>query len=161
VARTQVSVAVALTTVGVALIGAQALRPRTPSDGVDAESRLAGDDDLRCRAAELDARIADTARRLSEKRAVAVALVRGELTLRRAADRFRAVIGADPAFFDYLRRCRPGATDDELLYRNVVGFARNVLADWPDPPEEVLDRLDAELDAAFPARSDPTRAGGP
>ena len=149
--RTQVSVVVALATVGAAFLCARALHPRPPRVEGDAFARLAEDEDFRRQQADWDERIAAAVRRLSEKRAVSLALVRGELSLRQAVDRFRAIIGGDPAVLDHLRRFRPNATDDELLYRNVVGFARNVFTEWPDLSPELLDQVEVELAAAFPA----------
>jgi hypothetical protein len=158
--RTQVTVVVAaLAALSVGLLGSPALELRSPRVEDDPVFRFAGDEDFLRQEADLDARLATAVSRLSDKWAVALALVRGELSLRQAVDRFRVIMAGDPAFFDQLRRSRPGATDDELLYRNVVGYARNVLTEWPDHSPDMLDRLEAELDAEFPAGDGRTGAG--
>jgi hypothetical protein len=159
--RIQMSVVVAFATLAVGLLGAQVLERVTPRVGVGPALRIAEDEDYRSQQDDLDNRIAAATFRLSEKRSVALALVRCELSLQQAVDRFRTIIGGDPASLDYLRRFRPGATDDELLYRNVVGYARSILLEWPDLSPCILDRLQAELDAEFPAPDGHTRAGAP
>ena len=62
--------------------------------------------------------------RISEKDAAAHALLRGELTLSQAAERFRTVSDNDAKNLMYLRHSYPGASDDELWHREVIGFTR-------------------------------------
>lgn len=144
--RVQVWVVGALAAAGFVFLGARSVNPGAPP--ASPVLRLAAGEDPRHREADLDAQVAAAIRRLAEKRSVASALARGDLSLRQAADRFRAIIASDPATLYHLRRACPDVTDEVLLYRNVVGFVRGVLA---DVPPAVLDRLDAELAATFPA----------
>jgi hypothetical protein len=102
--------------------------------------------------------------RIVLKTDVADALVRGELTLDEAAARFREINGADPTALVELRRLFPGASDDELTYRQVIHFAY-AGSRWPAAkwlPR--LRQLEAEFHSRFPAAPpipDWARVGAP
>ena len=99
---------------------------------------------------ELDARRRGVAERTLDKSDVALALARGELTLDQAADRFRRLIVADPGRLDLLRRSYPGASDDELVYRQVVLFVRGNYRLDPARVAACLPGLEAEVGRRFP-----------
>src|SRR4029079_12957397 len=85
------------------------------------------------------------------KQEVTAALLRGELTLAGAAERFEAANGAHPVAIARLRALYPGAGDEELAYRQVLHFAHS---DRRMPAAVVaarLPRLAAEFRAPFPA----------
>src|SRR3954471_13030752 len=88
--------------------------------------------------------------RVVAKQEVTAALLRGELSLAEATERFQAANGPDSAVFDRLRVLYPDAGEAELSFRQVLHFAR-----WHPrvPPEVVaarLPQLDAEFRARFP-----------
>jgi hypothetical protein len=88
--------------------------------------------------------------RVVAKQEVTAALLRGELSLADATERFRAANGADAAGVDRLRTLYPDADEAELPFRQVLHFAR-----WHPrvPPAVVaarLPQLEAEFRARFP-----------
>lgn len=92
--------------------------------------------------------------RVGIKEELATALVRGEINLAEAAARFRDVNGDRPAAFAILRDVYPRASDEELMFRQVLHFVR---WDGRSPPGLVMARLrqfEAEFFARFPG-SDP------
>src|SRR5205085_1167253 len=60
---------------------------------------------------DLAARDAAVLRRLELKAAVVQLLIEGRMTLAQAADEFSAMHGTDPVYWEMLRRCYPGRTD--------------------------------------------------
>jgi hypothetical protein len=108
-------------------------------------------------ARDLDARLPAAIGRWTGKRAAAAALVRGDLTLDQAAERFRAVNAASPEAAGYLRALHPTATAEEATCWQVLRYTQTVV----DPPDGAmtsppLARLLAEYRRRFPAGPDPT-----
>jgi hypothetical protein len=91
--------------------------------------------------------------RISLKQETAAALVRGEITLSEAAVRFRDVSGGDMASLSHLRNMYPQATDEELWYRQVIGYVRGFRASDPARVATLIPRLEAEVARLFPPRS--------
>jgi hypothetical protein len=116
---------------------------------------FSGEEDLRRQNEELEARCQAAHRRAQAKWEVAGGLVRGEVGLREAAERFRVIVGSDTGIWKALRSRYPAATDDEVLYRHAIDFARSNLFFNPGSDPTVLSRLEAELASAFPARMEP------
>ena len=87
--------------------------------------------------------------RFLEKDRTAKALLRGEVTLDEAADRFRALTRDDPTAIVALELWY-GATGDEIYYRNVLKFAGG--AAFGQPPEvlAVVERLEEDFRSRFP-----------
>ena len=99
---------------------------------------------------DLDARRRGIAERTLDKSDAALALARGELTLVQAADRFRQLIATDPGRLDLLRRIYSGASDDELVYRQVILFVRGNYRQDPARVSACLPGLEAEVNRRFP-----------
>jgi hypothetical protein len=142
------------------VVGAACPRPgrRAPATPAEEACHFPGEEEARRQHAELDARCRAAVGRVTEKDAVAVALLRGDLGLAEAADRVRAIATADPAALARLRRWHAGASDEELWYRHVLDFARSAVTQRPDLDRARLARLEAELSAAFPAAGRRSRA---
>jgi hypothetical protein len=85
-------------------------------------SRTKADADRRHR--ELESRQQEAMRRLADKEAAVRALLRGELTLDAAADRFRAADAGDPVLLARLRQRHAGVSDHELYCRQVIDHLR-------------------------------------
>ena len=102
--------------------------------------------------------------RIVRKTETADALVWGELTLAEAVARFRELNGSDPTALAELRRHFPGASEDELTYRQVLHFAY-AGPRWPPAKwAPRLRQLEAEFHAAFPAAApvpDWAKSGAP
>lgn len=151
--RARMLVGIGVTALSVTLVGTGAFRPATGRAGRatgDPLTQFPGGQRLRQDGDDLDAQLAVTSARLIEKNAVATALVRGEIGLRQAAERFRAVTPADSFAMVRLRRAYPRATETELLYRNVLLIVRGYLAERPDLAPGLVARLEAELAETFP-----------
>jgi len=100
---------------------------------------------------ELDDRQRLVLQRVMEKENVVNALVRGEITLDHAAERFRQLTADDSATIAYLRTFYPAATQEELHYRNVLGFVRGMVWTQPARVGELLARFEEEVRRRFPA----------
>jgi hypothetical protein len=79
----------------------------------------------------------------SARKHVTECLLRGELSLRQAASRFRLINTSLPYRF-YLD-AYTGASDEEKLCRCVLRYVESILADQPAERDGVLSRLQAEL----------------
>jgi hypothetical protein len=141
-----------------AVLAFGAVYVQSPS-GTDELTRYLADDEVR-QARELDNRQRLVLQRVMEKEAVVHALVRGEITLDQAAERFRQLTADDAAALAYLRSFHPAASDEELHYRNVLGFVRGMVWTHPARFAEVFARLEDEVRRRFPAPADGT-AGRP
>lgn len=151
--RARMLVGIGVTALSVTLVGTGAFRPATGRAGRatgDPLTQFPGGQSLRQDGDDLDAQLAVTSARLIEKNVVATALVRGEIGLRQAAERFRVVTPGDSVALVRLRRAFPRATDTELLYRNVLLYVRGYLSDRPDLAPGLVARLEAELAETFP-----------
>ncbi len=133
---------VALTGVALAWVAG---RHRTgPPDGMGAAGNppaLAGEND-------------PVLRRVAVKQEVAAALMRGEIELAEAGDRFREVNAHNPAPFALLREQYPNAGDDELGFRQVLHFVRWTGGSSPALLAVRLAQLETEFFTRYPA-SDP------
>jgi hypothetical protein len=87
--------------------------------------------------------------RFLEKDRTAKALLRGEITLDEAADRFRALTRDDPTAIVALERWY-GATGDEIYYRNVLKFAGGAAFGQPPKVLAVVERLEEDFRSRFP-----------
>ena len=123
-----------------------------PSRFGPADDDFSGEEDLRRQNEELEARCQAALRRAHAKWVVAGELVRGEVGLGEAVERFRVIVGSDPGVWKALRSRYPAVTDDEVLYRHAIDFARSNLFFDPGSDPTVLSRLEAELASVFPAR---------
>jgi hypothetical protein len=115
--------------------------------------RFPGDDGPRREHRHLTGQIQVVLQRVEDKQAAADALARGEITFAQAVDRFRAIAADDPNALAWLRAKYPGATEDELHYRNVLGFVRPALEIGPLKNADRLARLEEEFRRRFPGRS--------
>jgi hypothetical protein len=115
--------------------------------------RFPGDDEPRREQRHLSNQQQIVIRRVQDKEEAADALARGEITFAQAVERFRAIAAGDPKGLAWLRARYPGATEDELHYRNVLGFVRPVLESGPLKNAERLARLEDEFRRRFPGRS--------
>jgi hypothetical protein len=147
--RAQVWVGVGLAAAGIALVVVGILRQADRTTG-EPPPGVPGLEDRRREGEDLDARVAASLNRLLEKHAATSALIRGEIGLREAVNRFRTLVATRPAALDDLRRAYPAATDTELLYRHVIEFVRARLGDEPDLAPGLVTRLEAELARTFP-----------
>ena len=89
--------------------------------------------------------------RSARKQEIAAELVRGEITLKDAAARFREIMQSDPHALDGLRTMFPTATDDERYHRNVIAFVRSLVRIDPVRVRTLIVKLNAEVQARFPA----------
>ena len=97
--------------------------------------------------------------RFYEKDRTANALLRKEITLDEAADRFRELTRNDPKAIEALERWF-GATGDEVYYRNVLKFARGAAYGQSVDVLAVLERLEEDFCRRFP-RTDVFEAARP
>jgi hypothetical protein len=86
----------------------------------------------------------DSIRRIQAKVQIADEVVAGRLTLLEAARRYRPLQESAPGGLRYLLRKYPGATEQEVLCRNVITFARGTPSMQPERAT-VVARLEAEL----------------
>ena len=89
---------------------------------------------------------------------VAESLVRGDLSLDQAAERFEKLNAANDVTILQLRRWRPGATDVELVRWQVVQAVRGIRSLAPVEVAAALSRLEAEIARRF-SRPSPERPG--
>jgi hypothetical protein len=83
------------------------------------------------------------------KKAAAHDLIEGRLTLAGAVEKFRLINQARPGFsWQTLRAAFPGATHEECLGHQVIGYAAEELRDHPEQAEALVTRLNAELAAS-------------
>lgn len=115
--------------------------------------RFPGDDGPRREHHLVSDQIQSVRRRVEDKEAAADALARGEITFAQAVDRFRAIAAGDPNALNWLRVKYAGASEDELHYRNVLGFVRRALEVGPLKNADRLARLEEEFRRRFPGRS--------
>ncbi len=100
----------------------------------------------------LDEGLAAIRLRIRAKEDAALALLRGDLTLDEAAGRFRALNAVGPPTLGAMRLHFPGASDEELNYRQVLTHAREFARRDPSLAAR-LARLEGELRGRFPARA--------
>lgn len=112
--------------------------------------RFPGDEGPRREYQEADDRQHVVLRRIREKEVVAAALARGELSLTQAAERFRELTVGDRVVLVGLRAKHPGASDEELYFRSVLGFVRPLLQSGPLKNPNRLDLLESEFRRRFP-----------
>jgi hypothetical protein len=98
---------------------------------------------------DLDAARRGVAERTLDKSDVALGVARGELTLEQAAERFRQMNAARPDRLAFLRPSYPGASDDELVYRQVILFVRGNYRLDPARVAACLPGLEAEVSRRF------------
>jgi hypothetical protein len=92
--------------------------------------------------------------RIIEKQEIARALLRGDVTFHRAADRFRELSSDDPAALDQLRIRFPGASDAELWHRQVIGYVQGFAHDDSARVAALVPKLEAEVARRFPRPPD-------
>ena len=98
--------------------------------------------------------------RVPARTAVAEAVVRGDLSLDDAADRF-AVLNADNhVVLAAYRVWHPGATDGELVRRQVLQFVRTLRNQSPVEVAAAVARLEGEITSRFPPASPERRRSG-
>ncbi|HXG08327.1 MAG TPA: hypothetical protein VNK04_00910 [Gemmataceae bacterium] len=84
------------------------------------------------------------------KEEVAAALVAGRLTLWEAGARFAALDEQFPCVRgEGASRRFPGRSEEERRCREVIAYAEELLADQPDQAEELVARLQLELEEHF------------
>jgi WD40 repeat protein len=106
-------------------------------DGLDPDARRGRQNDEQCRAIR---------RRIEAKNRLAAEVIDGRLTLLEAAARFRDLDREPPPFDRDAFRCSyPGASDDELLCREVIFFVRVEQRRRPGTDAGIVARLEAEL----------------
>jgi hypothetical protein len=98
---------------------------------------------------QIDSRRVMVLDRLLAKDRVADALLRGELTLEQAVERFRHLTANDPAAVAAMR-ARYGGRGDEMFYRQVLSFARVAAYYHPERAKVVVPRLEVEVSRRFP-----------
>ena len=131
-------------------------RPTARGDSRDAwcepvEAVAWADADAADRYQDLDDRVRQAVGRNAEKAALVGALVRGERALGEVADRFRALNAASPAAYGDRPEKHPAASEEELTYRQVVGFVR-ALAGAEPAAANAVPALEAEIARRFPAQ---------
>ena len=104
----------------------------------------------------LDARAGRVLGRIADKTELAAALVRGERTLDEVAAGFRELNAGARIPYGRHGRAESAAGEEELAYRQVLTYVRNVRAD-PERRAEVVRGVEEELDRRFP-RADGTPA---
>jgi hypothetical protein len=125
---------------------------RKPARVVDGQPRPTGNSAGPSPDAVLESRVRSALVRVEEKLAVATALLRGDMDLGRAADRFREISAGDPATLARLGLLHPGVSERELWHRNVICFARGLTAEHPTANAEGLARVEAEFVRLFGPR---------
>jgi hypothetical protein len=80
-------------------------------------------------------------------------VVRGDLTLDQAADRFEKLNEENGDALDALRTWHPGVTDAELVRRQVVQAVRGLRDRAPREVAAILPRLEAKVTRRFPPAS--------
>ena len=121
-----------------------------PSSWDPGETDAWADADAADRYRELDDQTRQVADRLTRKIALADSLARGERTLDEVATRFRELNGPDRAAYRSLAREYPAAGDEELAYRQAIGFVRMAVKADRTRPATILPRLEADLARRFP-----------
>ncbi|MBO0697317.1 MAG: hypothetical protein J2P46_02880 [Zavarzinella sp.] len=139
------ALAAAVLVLGAARVSPSGSHRGALAPGANEACRFPGEEEVRRQSDELDALQRAAPERVVEKHAVAVALVRGDVGLAEAADRFRAIVAGDPAVVGRVRRRHPGASDEQMWCRHVLDFARAAVAFRPDLDRARLDRLEAEV----------------
>jgi hypothetical protein len=86
----------------------------------------------------------DSIQRIQAKIRIADEVAAGRLTLLEAARRYRPIQESAPGGLRYLLHKYPGATEQEVLCRNVITFARGTPSLQPERAI-VVARLEAEL----------------
>jgi hypothetical protein len=100
-----------------------------------------------------DAAQVELVARINAKQEIAELLIRGETTLSAAAARFRELSGGDSASLTNLRALYPHASDEELWYRQVIGFVRSNTRMNPARVAALVPKLEAEIVSRFPPRT--------
>ena len=107
------------------------------------------------RSHDLDTHLKDVRVREDEKGRVAVRLVRGEIDLDQAADRFNDLGTTGPGRLEILRRRYPAADDRELAYWLVLWATRGVNEVSYNELAAAQARLFADFHRRFPHSPDP------
>jgi hypothetical protein len=145
----QLSLALAATTiVALGLVMLAPARSSRPAVGDEELATLRTGETTR-QTERIDARRDVVFGRLLAKERITGALLRGELTLDQAAERFRELIAGDPAAVAAMQ-ARYGRDGDEIYYHNVLDFARGEARYHPDRGKPVLPGLEAEVSRRFP-----------
>jgi hypothetical protein len=115
---------------------------RGPVTSGEGGERLFETDEGR-RAAELKTQWAGALERSRERDAVATALVRGELTMAQAIDRFRALLRDDPAVLYGLHTSHPGVDEPFLPILQLAGIVDSHVPGDPIRKADIITRLNA------------------
>jgi hypothetical protein len=107
-----------------------------PLQGTEARNR-----DLR---AELEAKDQATLHRIAVKEQLIQEVIAGRVSLMEAAAQFRALNATQPRFMEIIRDFYAGATDEECLCKNVLGYVATYLGEGAKN-HEVYRRLNADL----------------
>ncbi len=100
------------------------------------------------RVRELEEERVRTLRRVQARRDVVAAVITGRMTLPEAAGAFRELNRGTPSsFWAAFPHTYPGDSDEERHCRQVIGYVRTELEEYPGGENEVLRRLEAELQA--------------
>jgi hypothetical protein len=91
-------------------------------------------------------------KRIYAKEDIARSLIFGQMTFADAASRFRELSRGDPTTLSRLRARFPAAMEDELWYRQVMGYMNGYVRTYPEQVAALLPKLDAEVTRRFPAR---------
>jgi hypothetical protein len=104
----------------------------------------------------LDTNCTELRQRYEAKTAMIDDLIAGRTTLAEVTAQFMLMNRDRPACMAVIRSTWPGATDEEMMARNVIGFVDTSLqGDTETDRAEVRSRLDAQLTAMFAPHSDP------
>jgi hypothetical protein len=88
--------------------------------------------------------------RVTEKVALTEALVRGDRTLDDVAARFRELNAAGGSGYGGWAKMYPTAGEEELAYRQVIGYVRMAVQADRSRPVAALRRLEADLSRRYP-----------
>jgi len=138
---------------GAALFAQASRRSATPAAVEPGEAVAWADPAAAEVSRDLDVQQAEALRRSEVKTTLTASLLRGEVTLEQAADRFRAVNSGGVRPYGRLSDLYPGVTEEELSYRQVILFVRGMTRVIPDAVAERLPALEAEVARRFPADS--------
>lgn len=94
---------------------------------------------------ELEAKDVEVLRRIDIKEEIVRDLVANRLTLTEAAAHFKLLNAHQNAYLTVIRTVYVGASDDERICRNVIGFVEVYLQAMGQRGGPVLERLNAEL----------------